>query len=693
MVGEFVHSEKRADIEGLRAVAVCLVLLYHLRVQPFGGGYVGVDAFFVVSGFLITGLMLREKAQTGAVNLREFWARRLRRIMPMALVVAVLTVILGYRLLEPGRTDELMPVALGAVGFCANIVLFYRTDDYLGGVTLPSPLQHYWSLGVEEQFYLVWPLVVWGVARLGRTHWRRWLALVCGVGLGLSLFESVRVSYADHGAGYFLPQTRVWEILVGAALALAAAHLTRVPRWLAGLAGWGGLALIVGAAVVFDEETVFPGHLALVPVLGAALVIVAADSPWGPHRVLRVAPLQYLGLWSFSLYLVHFPMIVLVEAWLGELSWLGKIVVTAVCVALSAATFRLVERPIRWHPWLAVRPWRTLVAGFAALALVLSAGVTVQAVRAPADDGAATFAVPSGLDPTPSAQSGASGAVEGILMAGITGVADAVGTVWSDAPADSTADSTDSAKPAPAPKPVKALLLGDSTLAGLRWYEQGQASVAGFQYVLDAEACRRLAYQGCEGREGRTPASAKVVVQRLTEPFDVIVVQAGYHGRAPTFHDEMKAFVDAANATGARVVILTLKESLRFPALGTNGTKSMYTRFNEIIREMQAAGELGDAIVADWNLFSYPHPEWFRPDGIHTTITGALALGWFISMMIAATVDNPCPYDGSYPCVVPHTADPNMDLLTMFGVAYTDIHCYEDVQRRVRRCEPDRRMS
>ena len=137
------HGDKRAEIEGLRAVAVVLVLLYHLHVGGVSGGYVGVDAFFVVSGFLITGLLAREIASDGNVRLHEFWARRMRRIMPMAMLVAVLTVVFGYLVLEPGRKDELMPIALGAVGFCANIVLFYRTDDYLAGATLPSPMQHY----------------------------------------------------------------------------------------------------------------------------------------------------------------------------------------------------------------------------------------------------------------------------------------------------------------------------------------------------------------------------------------------------------------------------------------------------------------------------------------------------------------------------------------------------------------------
>lgn len=703
MAGHLAPSDKRAEIEGLRAVAVALVVLYHLRVEPFGGGYVGVDTFFVLSGFLITGLLVREKTSSGTVRLGEFWARRLRRIMPMALLVVVVTVLLGYQYLEPQRTDELMPVALGAVGFCANIVLFYRTTDYLGGVTLPSPLQHYWSLGVEEQFYLVWPLVVWVVARLGRRHWKRWLALVCAAALVGSLLESIRVSGRDHGAGYFLPQTRVWEILLGAALALGATRLNRLPRVLSGLAGWGGLAAIGYAAVTFDEQTTFPGHLALVPVLGAAAVILAADSPWGPHRVLRIAPLQYIGLWSFSIYLLHFPLIVLAEAQVGELAALSKVAVAAACVVLAAITYHVVERPIRWNGWLSLRPRRTIVAGFAALSLLLAAGTTVQAVRTPASDENPGFAVPSGLDeaggsilmPGPGDSGGGrdrdAGPPGGDTFStvpdttgGTSGEPDATGTTG----AGSTTTTT-----IPATTSLNVLLLGDSTLAGLRWYEQAHLSLAGFQYVLDAEACRRLAYKGCEGREGRTPMSAAGVVKRLAVHYDVIVVQAGYHGATAAFDDELRDLVAAVNATGSRLMLLTLKESLRFPVQGSNGQRSIYTGFNEIISRMQASGELGNAIVADWNLFSYTHPEWFRPDGIHTTITGALGLGWFISTSLAAAYGNPCPYDGEYPCVVPPVADPAFDTLAMFGVAYTDMQCYEDGRQRKRVCEADRRMT
>ena len=335
-------TTRRTDIEGLRAVAVTLVLLYHLQVGPFTGGYVGVDAFFVVSGFLITQILISELDGSGTIRLRDFWARRMRRIVPMASLVVVLTVIASYAFLENGRGSELIPVALGSLGFCANLVLFRTTDDYLSGVALPSPLQHFWSLGVEEQFYVVWPILLLVVARLARVRWRIWVGVVCAVLFAASLSESMRITPVDHGAGYFLPQTRAWEILAGALLAILGPRLVRIPGVLATIVGWAGLGALVAAAVVFDDETNFPGHLALVPVLGAVGVLVAGEVRWGPVCLLRLAPLQRIGLWSFSLYLWHWPVLVVAQAQLGVLSNVEKWLVAAVCVALSAASFAVI---------------------------------------------------------------------------------------------------------------------------------------------------------------------------------------------------------------------------------------------------------------------------------------------------------------------------------------------------------------
>jgi peptidoglycan/LPS O-acetylase OafA/YrhL len=159
----------------MRALAVGLVVLNHAGVPWLSGGYIGVDVFFVISGFLITQLLIDEAGEHSSIDLRNFWARRARRILPMSILVTLVTVIAGLFMLEPGKVRDLSAVGLGALGFCTNIVLFFRTSDYLSGVTAPSSLRHFWSLAVEEQFYLLWPLVVFAALKYGKVNWKKWL--------------------------------------------------------------------------------------------------------------------------------------------------------------------------------------------------------------------------------------------------------------------------------------------------------------------------------------------------------------------------------------------------------------------------------------------------------------------------------------------------------------------------------------
>ncbi|NDE80841.1 MAG: acyltransferase, partial [Actinobacteria bacterium] len=261
MIGRMRESghTKLAEIEGLRAVAVILVVLYHLGVTRMAGGYIGVDVFFVVSGFLITGLLLREVEGFGRISLAGFWARRIRRIVPMATLVTVATVVSGFVIFERNQTRQLIQVGLGAVGFCANLVLDSLTGDYLAGVVNPSPLQHYWSLGVEEQFYVVWPLVVFVVLRVARNRWRPALFLTAIVAISASMWASVHHVQPGVPSGYFLPQTRAWEILIGALLAMVATIFARMASDLRAALGWIGLTAVMIAAIRFDAETPFPG--------------------------------------------------------------------------------------------------------------------------------------------------------------------------------------------------------------------------------------------------------------------------------------------------------------------------------------------------------------------------------------------------------------------------------------------------
>ncbi len=663
--------QKLVEIEGLRAIAVLLVLAYHLDVSILSGGFVGVDVFFVVSGFLITRLLLVEATTEGAISLAGFWARRLRRIVPLASVVAVSTVLVGLLVLEPSDDRRLVQVGLGAVGFCANLVLHSLSGDYLSGVVNPSPLQHYWSLGVEEQFYLVWPVMVFGVVRSARHRWRGTLTLVVVLAMAASLWTSVVHARPGSTSGYYLPHVRAWEIMAGSLVALTIGRVGRVPSWSKAVVGWAGATMVIVASTTFDVETPFPGSAALWPVLGTVAVIIAADEPRGPLVFLRLRALQYLGVVSFALYLWHWPVIVFFEHLHGEPDWLGRGIIVAVSLMLAEVSRRLVENPVRWSVWLSSRPTRSIAVASVTVALLVSAGGVVLSRTPTPAAGVASFApltpLTTVVDPVERSSS-TTGAIPEIAT---TTVPESV-----------------------VPRPVRAYLLGDSTMAVLRWFEQGQVTLKGFEYTLDAEGCRRLYYQSCESRELRVPDEAVEIIPRIdVDRYDVIVVMVGYHSRPGSFEKELAAVGEKLATTGKPVVFVNYKESMTFPEAGSKGTRSVYTGFNETLARLVAEGRMGDVRIADWNRFTNLHPEWFRPDGIHTTIVGAVALGWFLSMTLAEMFDNPCPFDGEYPCVTPAMDDGTIDYLGRFGVEYTDTHCYEDRKERRRKCREDRRIT
>jgi peptidoglycan/LPS O-acetylase OafA/YrhL len=650
-------STHRGDIEGMRALAVAFVVVYHTGASWLSGGFVGVDVFFVISGYLITKLLVDEADHFGSISLRNFWARRMRRLLPMSLVVVVATVLFGAFMLEPGRLRELTTVALGAIGFSTNFVLYFTSSEYLLGVTPPSPLQHYWSLAVEEQFYLLWPLVVVGVLKLGRKQWKNSLLIVVVVAFIASLITSIVMTPINPGGGYYLPHARFWEILMGAGLALVGTRIQRVDeRWRAA-GGWLGLVLIVGAAILFDNSTTFPGSAALFPVVGAALVLSAGGTTGGPHTILSLGPLQRIGAWSFSLYLWHWPIFVLVEAEFGTPTPLGWVALIALSVGLSALTYERIENPIRIHGWLALRSNRSIVFGLGSVLAVFAATSVLFAYAPAIDAKAQRFVVP----------------------ADFTG-------------AENLAIDEVASQPAPEPKDVDVLLLGDSTMATLRWFEDGQKSLEGFDYVLDVESCRKISLKSCEGREKRVPLSAAETLRAYAKPVDVVVLMAGYHSWTEQFDDEIREIADAAKYKGTRLVVLTLKESLKFPAPGSRGTRSVYTDFNEVLKGVVQEDSYKQVALANWNLFSFTSLGWFERDGIHLTLKGTVALGWYLSRIVAEAVDNPCPDDGSYPCITPKIADNKIDWLDRYDVQDTDIHCYEDGPKRTRTCTKNRRI-
>lgn len=376
----------RGDIQGLRALAVLLVILDHAEIGPFQGGFVGVDVFFVISGFLITGLLIAEAERTGRVSLLGFYARRARRILPAATLVILVTVAAGAYALSAVEASAAIQDALWATFFVANFKFATDGTDYFQSDSPASPLQHYWSLAVEEQFYIVWPLLVLVVClyagwRARRSAGRRsrgprardlgvWLLVLI---IGSSFVYSVLASSSDPVSAYFSPFTRGWELGVGALAACMSTRLAGMAPSLGSTLAWVGLAAVFLAAVAFDGETVFPGYLAALPVFGTAALLAGGLRParWGPHRLLSIRPMRAVGDWSYSLYLWHWPALVMVTAmWRPAVGWRGALVVAAV-VPLAALTYYLIENPVRRAGLLRGRRPRALLLYPAVLALTL----------------------------------------------------------------------------------------------------------------------------------------------------------------------------------------------------------------------------------------------------------------------------------------------------------------------------------
>jgi peptidoglycan/LPS O-acetylase OafA/YrhL len=383
----------RPEIQALRAIAVAVVVLGHSWPGALPGGFVGVDVFFVISGFLITGHLVRDVHRTGRVSLGAFWARRARRILPAALLVLGAVVLATLAFVPESRWGQFLVEARASALYVENWRLASTATDYFAAAgATQSPVQHYWSLSVEEQFYLLWPLLIGAVALVARS--RRRLALVVAVGLVAvaGLAYSAAETAADPTAAYFVTPTRVWELAAGGLLALAPT-IAGAPR-LRALLSWAGLGAIAAAVLLYDAGTAFPGVAALLPVLGAVAVI-AAGTPgprWAPTRLLAAAPVQAVGDRSYALYLWHWPMLVLLPYALerDELGPAAKVAVLAAALLAAWATKRWVEDPIRSGRILTARPagWTFGTAAVATVLLLAVVGVGLDrkaaAVRADA---------------------------------------------------------------------------------------------------------------------------------------------------------------------------------------------------------------------------------------------------------------------------------------------------------------------
>ncbi|MFZ1743075.1 MAG: acyltransferase family protein [Pontixanthobacter sp.] len=332
----------RPDIDGLRALAVVPVLLFHAHVAGFGGGFVGVDIFFVISGYLITGIIARE-INAGSFSIINFYERRARRILPALFAVVAFVLIAGSWLYLPGDFEGVPRSALAALGFLAN-VWFFMQAGYFQTAAETMPLLHTWSLGVEEQFYIGFPLMLMVIAKFAP---RLRLASVVALALISFIWAVTKQANSDGFAFYLLPP-RAWELMVGALLALGAIPPVR-NRILSELLGLTGLAAIVAATLLYSKGTIFPGIAALPPVLGAALLIHCGPQTIVSRMLAMKAPVA-IGLVSYSLYLWHWPLIVLSEYAQDEkLSPLQSAAFIALSFAIAWLSWRFIEGPFRNH--------------------------------------------------------------------------------------------------------------------------------------------------------------------------------------------------------------------------------------------------------------------------------------------------------------------------------------------------------
>jgi peptidoglycan/LPS O-acetylase OafA/YrhL len=373
----------RKDIQALRALAVSFVVVGHLWPAAFSGGYVGVDVFFVISGFLITSHLLSQATTSGRVSLPGFWGNRAIRILPAAMLVLASSAIATLLFVPQSFWQQYLREIFGATIYVENWVLAVDAADYWAAESSASPIRHYWSLSVEEQFYIVMPLVLVAALQLGR-RWRVWYGLGLGLLAIVSFGYSIWFTAREPSAAYFVTTTRVWEFAAGSLLALL--HRP-IPRSFAAPMAWAGLAMIVGAGISYSEASSFPGYVAAVPVVGALLVIAANASGGVLGFIQEARPVQLVGDISYAIYLWHWPLIIFAGyAWSGEIAFAGRVALLALATFTAWLSTRFFEDPIRFgiakKPGGRRRVLGSIGVGMLAV-LVLSASVWADLERRP----------------------------------------------------------------------------------------------------------------------------------------------------------------------------------------------------------------------------------------------------------------------------------------------------------------------
>lgn len=390
--GAKATSKFRLDIEGLRAIAVVFVVVWHAGVPQLPGGFIGVDVFFVISGFLMTGILYRELTTSGRILFLDFFARRVKRLIPASALTIAVTLIAAWFVLPASRVLEIAYDGIAATLYVVNWRLADGAVDYFAQDQSASPLQHFWSLSVEEQFYILWPLLIGVVALLvawgfcsAQTGTTAALAIIFLTSLAWSVF------YTDGNAGraYFVTTTRLWELALGGLVAVALAHRSAFPKAASAVLSWAGLAAVIASGLFFTTEMPFPGWIALLPTFGTAALIAFTPSAGGagPLLILSVRPMTWIGSISYSLYLWHWPVIILGAAVITsatrELTVTEGLMLAALSVIPAWLSLKYVENPVRRAVWTNENQGNTFFMAFVAtaipLALAMAMATTIRA--------------------------------------------------------------------------------------------------------------------------------------------------------------------------------------------------------------------------------------------------------------------------------------------------------------------------
>lgn len=654
----------RPDVQGLRAVAVVLVVLFHAHVAGIGGGYVGVDVFFVISGFVITGVLLRERSSTDSTSILGFYRRRIRRILPAATLVIIVAVVASYVLVGPITGNQTAGDARWASVFLINVHFASTGTNYLASTLPPSILQNFWSLAVEEQFYLVYPTVFLFVAGLSlRLPLRRRLAYVLGVAMVVSFVLGVTQTSSNPTAAYFSAVPRVWELALGGLVAVSSGQLRRTPPAVASVLSWLGLGAIVVAACTFSTATPYPGIAVALPVVGTALVIAGGvrKPTHGAERLLGFRPFQWVGLISYSLYLWHWPVLTIATDRRGMDSLPGTeaFLCVVASVTLAVATYMLLENPVRHSGFLLGRRGATLALGGCLVAsslAVATVGLQTHRAGALATPGLANLQMadpcpaPSAHDlasllgsgPKPSSRFGARVMLVGdstacTLLQGLEAVAGPAGVQVENAAVIGCGVVSGEVTPAHPDGVARNVNAGSRLCQGRAVAAEDRALRSGNpDVILWSSAWERFGLVVGSGSE-----------RHITEP--------GSPQWESVLAQRMKARVQRLTAKGATVILLTQAPFVHLnKVMGPTPDDENFQRLNNLLRSF--AAQTPHVRVLD--LSSYVCPSgppcplvvdsvWVRGDGAHYTSEGSLwAARWILPQIGIAALrhaDNALP--------------------------------------------------